>query len=172
MLIIHKWHFSVTSYLYTDISNLFLTFLLQWLHDMPALKGTLQGICFQHGHITWGQRCASLQSHAQAVQSGAIQILAGLAFVCFPVSMVAVLGNCKQYQHSPEIIRLPQAHALLKALFSSRRNRVHSLFIFSSFLNQLHGLNCFWSALKWITKPRLCVTTESTPHLSRRNLFG
>lgn len=42
--------------------------------------------------------------------------------------MVAVLGNCKQYQHSPEIIRLPQAHALLKALFSSRRNRVHSFF--------------------------------------------
>ena len=156
-------------YWYFNLS--LFTLLLQWLRVMQALKGTLRGMCFQHRQITWGQRCASLQSHGQAVQCGAIQILARLAFVCFPLSMVAVLGNCKQYQHSPEIIRLPQAHALLKALFSSRRNRVHSLLLFSSFSNQLHGLNCFWNVLKWITKPRLCVTTESTLHLSRLNLF-
>lgn len=102
---------------------------------MLALKGTVLEICFQQRQITWGQCCASLQSHGQAIQCEAIQILALLAFVCFPFSIVAVLGNCKQHQHSPEI-RLPQSHALLKALQLSQKSA--TFFAFFPLLLQIN----------------------------------
>lgn len=74
-------------------------------------------------------------SHMVMLSSGAIQILALLAFVCFPFSIVAVLGNCKQYQHAPEITRLSQAHALVKALKICLKCHAFFFFFFFSQIN-------------------------------------
>lgn len=82
-------------------------------------------------------------SHMVMLSSEAIQILALLAFV-FPFLVVAVLGNCKQYQHSPEIIRLSKAHALLKALKLWRECRAVFFFLFS----KLYVLKYLWNLLK------------------------
>lgn len=121
---------------------------------MLTLKGTVLEICFQQRQITWGQRCASLQSHGQAIHCGAIQILALPAFVCFPFSIDAVLGNCKQHQHSPEI-KLPQSHALLKALRLSQKST--AFFAFFPFFFRL--ITC------WEMFVELIGISLSIPHL-------
>ena len=91
-----------------------------------------------------------------------------LPFVCFPFSIAAVLGNCKQYQHSPEIIRLPHTHALLKALQLTQKNEFLIIFFFQINYMSRRVFGTYLNETR--RKSRLCRRTESTL-LSRLNLF-
>lgn len=80
---------------------------------------------------------ACSRSHARVIHCGAIQMRALLPFVFSSFSIVAVLGNCKQYQHSPEKkMKLPQSHALLKALRLAQKLTAF-FYCFSFFFFQL-----------------------------------